>query len=302
MADRSGHAGDGGSSEIRVERREFEGRRIAWFWYRRAWWCLVTHAARAIDVDPAGFRRQATDDEMVDGEDYLRVTGRDAIEITTREDDGEFNSPSGNQRVNSDNYSVLLLSKSGLRNLLMRGRGEASRRMRKWLAREVLPSIEESGVYTSSQISGRRAVSPTLAALQQTVQAMVELEAKYDGHDERLSALENKTLSLPAGIGAMQLAAEAGWISQRGNPHNMALILACINAGFAADGRLYQRPEQGPLGKVVPAWYLTGQGVTDFYQTIDPMLEPGQWITIEPTDVSRSLGHSLRRYVGKKER
>jgi hypothetical protein len=160
-------------------------------------------------------------------------------------------------------------------------------------------------------VPARRVLPPHLAIAQQLIDQIAEqhertvaLEAAAVRTDERLEALENRESALhqlPAGIGAVQLAAEAGWLTQGYTPHNIAVIVACINEGFAEDGRLERRNEVTHGDVMRPAWYLTGRGVRDFYALIDGGRYDGMdEFTVVPTAKSIVLGHKNKSYVRRR--
>lgn len=104
--------------------------------------------AHGVDDGQQFIRNLLESGEAEEGVEYFRVRGAAAQRILAAiEYDG--NRPSYSPTARRGRPEVLLLSESGLYLALTLGRSELSKRFRRWLTREVLPSIRRTGSYTA---------------------------------------------------------------------------------------------------------------------------------------------------------
>lgn len=305
------HGNGVGSSIIPRGAFEFAGQRLLNLsWNGRECWLLtqVNEALGYADGVLSDLLRREWSDEFERGVDYEILEGTDLQVLR------ETLLAAGLYTVSSKARSTTALFESGVFGVCLKTDKPEGANLRRKLRQEVLPEIRKTGSYAGPAAITPTAKSPALALAQQMLSALLEQERKTEeleartGHvearqadqDDRLEALETGVHALPAGIGTIQIAEEAGWLSEAGRPHNSAVISACVSAGFAEDGRLYRRREWTTTGLFRPTWYLSARGAADFYATIDAAHAADTTFAIDPTTASCAMGHKARYVVCKR--
>ena len=120
-------------------------------------------------------------------------------------------------------------------------------------------------------------------------------------HEVRIKACEEGAHLKPGELTAIQLADQCGWRTKSGGPHNLAVILAAINAGFEERRLMLQRREEAPANCPHPVFVhvFTTKGVAAFISEIDSQFNSGDTFTISPGSRAQTLGQKNRRHVIK---
>lgn len=90
--------------------------------------------------------------EFIEGTDYVTVRGEDARTISrvVRKNAGEVETPDSGGSSHGGARRLVLLTRDGLNLALMKTRKPAGVRMRRWLASEVLPALQQGEMVASS--------------------------------------------------------------------------------------------------------------------------------------------------------
>jgi prophage antirepressor-like protein/DNA-binding NarL/FixJ family response regulator len=138
--------------------QEFEGARITVLEFKGQPVWLPGEVATALGYsEPRLLRtqiRRLWADEFIAGHDYVIVDGDDLAQLASALQAAEIDR-AGNARSNDDaasgrgghRRSLLLLTESGLNLVCMKTDKAAGRRLRRWLADEVLPQLRRTGAY-----------------------------------------------------------------------------------------------------------------------------------------------------------
>lgn len=247
--------------------------------------------------------------ELGDGVDFRVLEGQDLESF--RQIASDLKSVSNMTR------RVMLLSESGIHAVTLLSRKPKGRKLRRFLADEVLPSLRKTGSYGAAD---NVHLSPQLAMLQGLLDqaiaqerrvaaveiAQKEIKEEQDNLDEkqslsdvRVRQLENKASLLPGEMTALQLAGHVRWETLNGNAHNLAVILAATNAGFVGRSLLRTIPVKGPSGIYVDEHVLSASGVVEFETKINSQYCTGQQFAIEPNEIARIHGYKCKRNVVK---
>ena len=97
--------------------------------------------------------------EFIDGTDYVTVRGEDARAISrvVRKNAGEVETPESGVSSHGGARRLVLLTRDGLNLALMKTRKPAGVRMRRWLASEVLPALQQGELDRQVTITGTAA-------------------------------------------------------------------------------------------------------------------------------------------------
>lgn len=126
-----------------------------------------------------------------------------------------------------------------------------------------------------------------------------ELKGKVTEHATKIAAWEDGAKVKPGEMTALQLATHCRWLSQSGGAHNVAVVLAAVNAGFIEKGLMQGRREQGPGGLTVEVQVFTPDGVALFLSQIDSKYSSGESFTLVPNSVARKRYYKQQRHVYK---
>jgi prophage antirepressor-like protein len=139
--------------------KQFEGQAVTTIHYRdRPVW-IAREIGRVLgyEEEGRGFRTRITgewSEDLEEGTDYMVVQGDELRDLRTAL--GTEGVPSGDSPIPDRAPSLTLLTESGLHLALMLSRKPAGRRLRRWLATEVLPEIARTGGYRAK---GARALA-----------------------------------------------------------------------------------------------------------------------------------------------
>jgi prophage antirepressor-like protein len=127
--------------------KQFEGQPVTTIEYqgRPVWIAREIGRALGYENEGAKFAEKVTSDWSEDlerGTDYMVIEGDDLRDLK-----GALTPDSGVSAVGDHARSLTLLTESGLHLALMLSRKPAGRRLRRWLATEVLPEIARTGGY-----------------------------------------------------------------------------------------------------------------------------------------------------------
>lgn len=179
----------------------------------------------------------------------------------------------------------------------------------------LLEGNREAEVRLHEERSRRGAVSPEgleeMAAnlMQQAalVGRLVAGQARVEGRVSQLESWaqerEEVNQRRPGELPVTEVARRAGWLSRGGHPHNLAIILACTNAGFrerALMRHLFTEAFAGQGEDANPYWVLTADGVRVWEEEVRPRAEAHPiegWITVAPNDAARRHGYTRNCHV-----
>ena len=82
---------------------------------------------------------------------------------------------------------VSIISESGLYSLILKSRKPEAKEFKRWITREVIPSIRKTGAYGVPQLTGPALMA---AALQEADRTMKELEARASKSETQLDMIE----------------------------------------------------------------------------------------------------------------
>ena len=89
----------------------------------------------------------------------------------------------------SQTRNVIVINESGIYALVFGSKLESARRFKRWITSEVLPQIRKTGAYApKSQIE----------ILQMSINQLVEQEKRLNSFENRLDAIEAKSITTPA--------------------------------------------------------------------------------------------------------
>lgn len=170
------------------------------------------------------------------------------------------------------------VTESGLYSLILRSRKPEARAFKRWVTRDVLPSIRRTGSYGAPALSG-----PELIA-----SALIEAKALLDAKDQRIAELEPPAKAWTAladatgdwsmrdaaqvlsrdpaiEIGQNRLARllrEIRWIDSRGIPYQHQISVGRI----ASRARTYSHPRTGERVQADPQVRITAKGLAWLHQ------------------------------------
>lgn len=128
----------------------FEGTPITTIeWKGRPCW-IAREVGRAIGYDDDGreFAKAISDewsDEMIEGDDFMRFTGDDLRALRS----GLGAIKGGISPLDPKVWQLLVIFESGLNLACMKTRKPLGKKLRRWLAEEVLPQIRRTGAYVA---------------------------------------------------------------------------------------------------------------------------------------------------------
>lgn len=136
--------------------KEFEGHSLTVLWRDgKPWWIAREVGAALGYEDGSKLVDQISDewsDEFIEGTDFVRVTGKALAEVkaflSQQESGGMTPRVTGSQRGGAQ--SMLLLSESGVNLAAIKTRKPAGKRLRRWLASDVLPSIARNNALSTA--------------------------------------------------------------------------------------------------------------------------------------------------------
>lgn len=132
---------------------------------------LATALGYADKGNLADLLRREWSDEMEEGEEYLVVTNGDirALEaLTGRSDSGSrTESPRGQGKGGGGARKLIVLTEAGAHLVCIKTEKPAGKRLRRWLAREVLPAIRRTGTYQATETA-----APTDPALEERLRRL----------------------------------------------------------------------------------------------------------------------------------
>lgn len=128
--------------------------------------------------------------EFDEGDDFVKLVGQKLIDFKRLLEGSEDYSLPQEMKFTSQ---VLLLTKEGIFGVLQLTKKEEGRRMRKWLRREVLPSIEETGGYSMNNGISIDATRKQLAQkLVETAQMLIDSEIEREEAEKKVLRLKGK--------------------------------------------------------------------------------------------------------------
>jgi prophage antirepressor-like protein len=105
--------------------------------------------------------------------DILEISnGRDAV---SRLDEDEKDAVGITDAIGREQQTTII-SESGLYSLIMTSRKEEAEQFKRWIRKEVIPSIRKTGSYITKPVSPLEALRYTVEALEQQAQRMDKLE------------------------------------------------------------------------------------------------------------------------------
>jgi len=127
---------------------QFEGHHLTQVEYQGQPCWIAREVGAALGYDKGGGRfsqkiTSAWAAEFTDGQDYHRLSGPELASLAALLDAPE----SGASRHGGLRYQILLLTESGVWLGCILSRKPAGRRLRRWLATEVLPQLRQTGSY-----------------------------------------------------------------------------------------------------------------------------------------------------------
>lgn len=151
-------------------------------------------------------------EEFLSGTDFVKLTGDDlrAVKsILLQRESGESNHPPNRGVVNPKASHLLLLTRDGLNLALMKTRKPAGIRMRRWLASEVLPALQQGELVASSDPEAlSRAIRAEMARQLRTPEAKHAELQRLAG--EAAHALSRGHSKLVPGISAWSIEVAKG--------------------------------------------------------------------------------------------
>jgi hypothetical protein len=126
-----------------------------------------------------------------------------------------------------------------------------------------------------------------------------ELGERVQEAEKKIQDFESKVVLYPGEMTATQLAKHVRWCSVRGGAHNMAVILAAVNADFEARGLMRKIPVEGHDGRTVEQHVFSVSGVTAFKNEIDSKHCTGDQFKIIPGELAAPRGYKNKMHVYK---
>lgn len=126
-----------------------------------------------------------------------------------------------------------------------------------------------------------------------------ELGERIQEAEDKIQAFESRAVLHAGEMTATQLAQHVRWCSVRGGAHNMAVILAAVNAGFEKRDLVRKIPVEGPNGMTVEQYVFSVDGVTAFKVEIDAKYCTGDQFKVVPGELATSRGYKNKMHVYK---
>lgn len=164
------------------------------------------------------------------------------------------------------------LKEPGLYRLIFASRRPEAEPLRAKTFNEVLPSIRKTGSYSVKPMTQAQ-----ISLLQS--QALVDLEAKQEVHEEKIKSLESRVESLaeraaheqilPEEINTSAIAYRVKWFSRAGKLHTTAIAQVAKDRGFIQRGLARLADSWNEAAGWVKVLAFTVDGAKAFYQEID---------------------------------
>lgn len=148
-------------------------------------------------------------------------------------------------------------------------------------------------------IANRRRIRALEAAKVLMETQQIELGERMEDAESKIQAFEDQNVINPGEMTALQLARHVRWTTLNGGAHNLAVILAAVNADFIQRKLIRKMPVKGPGGMTVNETVFTTNGVTAFKTEINSLYCTGQRFVIEPNESAKALGNKHKRNVVK---
>lgn len=207
-----------------------------------------------------------------------------------------------------------IIPESDLYRLVMRSNLPKAVEFQDWVCYDVLPALRKTGSYSlTSEYDTTDELSIVLKAALDNRQAMLRNQQaiaalasqqelsdfRQEETDDRIADLERRHFAQPGEMSALSLANHAGWRSRTGGAHNLAVILAAINARFGERDLMHTQKTIGPLNKFYEEFIFTPAGVAAFVDEIDAQYESGAHFVVRPNDYAKANGRKNRGHVWK---
>lgn len=267
----------------------------------------------------------------LDGREWFTMTdialaldvGKSTISRLRRENVSEFEDGDVDM-ITIDGKNQLVFSEEGFMTICDLSKSKMAYRLRRWVRKQFRVRRDEAlGIVVYPKAVERDDLSdvePELAMVQHMLDNIIEdrrriraletsgevirerqdkLTERVFNAEQKIQAFEDQNVISPGEMTALQLARHVRWITVSGGAHNMAVILAAINADFLARRLLRKIPKRGPLGKYVEEYVFTVNGVTTFKKEINANYCTGQKFVIKPNGLAQTLGYKCKRNVEK---
>jgi len=164
------------------------------------------------------------------------------------------------------------LKEPGLFRAIFNSRKPEAERLKTFTFNKVLPSIRKTGSFSAKPMTQAQ-----ISLIQS--QALVDIEAKQEIHEEKIQSLENRVESLaeraahetilPEEVNTAAIAYRVSWFSRSGKLHTTAIAQVAKDRGFIQRGLARLADSWNEAAGWVKVLAFTVDGAKAFYQEID---------------------------------